>query len=317
MGPQRIAIVGAGLAGLSCARALVTAGFAPVLLDKGRGVGGRLATRRAEGGLQFDHGAPKLNARDRDFAVVLDEAEAAGVLARWQPDPGASDAGPGLVGLPGMSRFARHLARGLEVRTGVTVTGVVREGAGWRILTGDRAEVFDRVILTLPAPQVLRLLDAASPLSADLSSVTMAPCLTLMAAFPGQGPAVDQDRAPHDGDLDLVTLEASKPGRDTGLHTWVAHAGVDFSQHYLERDLPGIADRMLPLLCQRIGRQPEAAVHAVAHRWRYATVDRALGRPFLADPSGTLHVGGDWCLGKAAEDAWQSGRAIATDVLSR
>ena len=71
MTDTRIAIIGAGMAGLACARMLAVAGMMPVILDKGRGIGGRLATRRAPEGRQFDHGAQYVTAKDPGFAALL------------------------------------------------------------------------------------------------------------------------------------------------------------------------------------------------------------------------------------------------------
>lgn len=53
---MRIVIVGAGLSGLVAARSLAASGHDVSVLDKGRGVGGRLATRRI-GDAVLDHGA--------------------------------------------------------------------------------------------------------------------------------------------------------------------------------------------------------------------------------------------------------------------
>ena len=74
---------------------------------------------------------------------------------------------------------------------------------------------------------------------------------------------------------------------------------------------------MLPLLCDRLGVTPDDVVYAAAHRWRYARVTGALGHPFLSSVDGTLHLGGDWCIGARIEAAWQSGTAIADDILAR
>ncbi|MDP3263451.1 MAG: FAD-dependent oxidoreductase [Tabrizicola sp.] len=312
MTPFRIAIVGAGIAGLACARDLLEAGLAPVIFDKGRGIGGRLATRRAEDGLQFDHGAPCVMATDAGFAEVLRQAEVDGAAAPCPTETG------GFVGLPGMSGLARHLGRGVEIRTGVAVGAVTGDGDGWRVICGDRSQVFDRVILTLPAPQILRLLgtdhsltaDVGADLDAILDVVRIDPCLTLMAAFAGYS-----DAGPCPPDLRQITLDSAKPGRDRRLQAWVAHATPEFSRRHLEREMTEVAGLMLPMLCASIGRAPAEAVHAVAHRWRYAQVDRALGRPFVTGPSGGLYLGGDWCLGPMAEHAWTSGRAIAADIL--
>lgn len=313
---MRVAIVGAGITGLACARDLVAAGLEVVVFDKGRGVGGRLATRRAEGGFQFDHGASQVSATGAPFAALLKEAEAAGALACWEPGAGTSDASPSFVGLPGMSGFARYLAQGIDVRVGSTVGTVDRVDVGWRVTVGDHSETFDRVVLTLPAPQIIRLLGTTHPLSKEVSGVQMSPCLTLMAAFAGQGHVQDQKFAQPPGDLDIITLENSKPGRQGDLQLWVAHANADFSNRHLDQELPDIAQMMLPLLCDHLGRKPAEALHAVAHRWRYARASRPLGLPFLSDRSGQMYLGGDWCLGNTAEAGWTSGRAVAADLLA-
>jgi len=122
----RVAIVGTGMAGLACARRLASAGVAPVLFDKGRGPGGRLATRRAEG-LQFDHGAQYVTARDPGFAGVLQGLQTQGVAAPWPDGSGRTR----LVGVPGMSGLARAMAQGLDVRQQRQVTSIRPVGTGW------------------------------------------------------------------------------------------------------------------------------------------------------------------------------------------
>lgn len=316
MPAPRIAIVGAGIAGLTCARLLAEAGLTPVILDKSRGVGGRMATRRTETGLQFDHGAPAITATDPAFAALLAQATAAGALAHW-PDPASQGQGrgPRYVGLPGMSGLARHLASGLDIRHGITVTAITPDGAGWRVTAPDFSDRFDHLILALPAPQILRLLPPDRPLAADLAAVRMSPCLTLMAAFPPQDDAAPEPSLP----ATLATLipDSAKPGRPSGAQCWVAHATTEFSQHHLDRDLTEVAALMLPLLCSVLDRAPSDATHAAAHRWRYALVDRPLGRSHLTDPSGRLHLCGDWCLGPTAQHAWASGQSIAGAILAR
>ncbi len=312
-GSPSVAIVGAGLAGLACAGALINGGLTPVLFDKSRGVGGRLATRRADDGLQFDHGAPYVAATDAGFAEVLRQAEAAGAMARWDGPLRAADRGAeAYVGLPGMSGLARHLARGLDIRTGVTVSSVSEAGRGWRLRWGDQEQVFDRVILTLPAPQILRLVHPDHPFVVALAAVRMAPSLTLMAAFDGAAPSSYPTEA---ADLDWIALDSSKPGRDIRRQAWVAQASDGFSRRHLERDMPEVAHLMLPLLCEQIGRRPDEAVHAVAHRWRFSKAEQPLGQPCLADATNGLIAAGDWCLGKVAQDAGVSGLSAAARVL--
>lgn len=108
---KHIAIVGAGMAGIACARTLVQAGHTVTVFEKSRGVGGRMATRDSAFGT-FDHGAQYFTVRDPRFVQalktvpdlckpwsantvrVLDEhgrVAAAGLPARdahWVPTPG-------------------------------------------------------------------------------------------------------------------------------------------------------------------------------------------------------------------------------------
>ena len=304
-------IIGAGMAGLACARALAGAGHPARVLDKGRGIGGRVATRRVarDGGeLRFDHGAQYITARDPGFAALLDGTAA---VARWD-DGGAH---PPHVGQPGMTALPRALAAGLDVTQGAEAVAIHRAGAGWRVATADGDIAADRVVVTVPAPQVAGLLGADHPLVPELSGVALAPCMTLMAAFPIGAPAPFVSHKPAEGPLAYIARDSSKPGRPGSAVTWVAQAGPDWSAAYLDHDTADIARRMLPLLCAAIGADPDTALHADAHRWRYARVTAPLDRPFLRDASGTLHLGGDWCLGPRVEAAWASGTAIARDIL--
>ncbi|MCV6598170.1 MAG: deoxyribodipyrimidine photolyase, partial [Mangrovicoccus sp.] len=115
-------------------------------------------------------------------------------------------------------------------------------------------------------------------------------------------------------DLAVIALNSAKPGR-AETQCWVAHASPSWSAAHLELEFPQIAALMLPKLCAQIGAQPDQAIHVAAHRWRYARVVTAIGQPFLRDLAGSLYAGGDWCLGADADHAWQSGVAIARDIL--
>ncbi len=310
MADMKIAIIGAGLAGLACARALQEAGHSPVLFDKSRGVGGRLSTRRAEGGLRFDHGAQFVTARMPSFSAILDKAQLAGRAARW--DDGAPE--PHIVGTPGMSSIAKHLAAGLDIWLGVTTKAVSATSEGWRIDTDRGSWSCRRLVLAVPAPQAMRLLGDAVPLARDISAVKMAPCLALMASFAAGTPTPFRSRRDPDDALDWIALNSSKPDRD-GPPSWIAHAAPAWSQAHLEHPREEIATLMLPLLCERLGLDPTSAHHVAAHRWRHARVTTPLGAPFARSQAGTLNAGGDWCLGARAECAWESGTAIARDVL--
>ena len=166
-----IVIIGAGMAGLACARRLADAGLAPVVLDKGRGFGGRVASRRA-GSLQFDHGAQYMNAHGSDFAAVLRNLGETGALAGWQDGTGHTHS----VGVPGMSAIPKALGAGLDIRKNSKVVRIAQDPEGWVLHLDDAILRTARVVVTVPAPQVAGLVGADHPLVAALAPVRLAAC---------------------------------------------------------------------------------------------------------------------------------------------
>ena len=77
-----VIVIGAGVSGLIAARTLQANGARVLVLDKGRGVGGRLATRRTQSGI-FDHGAQLFTARDPQFRLLVEAWQAAGIVRPW------------------------------------------------------------------------------------------------------------------------------------------------------------------------------------------------------------------------------------------
>ncbi|MBK1646452.1 deoxyribodipyrimidine photolyase [Thiocapsa imhoffii] len=310
MNTERIAIIGSGMTGLACARKLTDAGYKTVVIDKGRGVGGRLSTRRTRDGWQFDHGAQYMTASSPVFQTLLEQAMSDGAAAEW------ADGGDRqhIVGVPGMSGLASYLSRGIEIRQGVEVAALQATARGWALSLPEGATLFDRVVVTVPAPQLSGLLGPTHPITQAVAEVRLVPCLTLMAVLAPDFKSPFISEVDSEAPLAWIAHDSSKPGR-AELNCWVAQASASWSAAHLECDPDAIVARMLPLLCARLSTGMDAVRHAAAHRWRYARVTVPLGRPFVRDPSGTLYAGGDWCLGARVEAAWTSGEAIARSII--
>lgn len=174
--------IGAGMAGLACARRLADARHATVVLDKGRGIGGRVATRRV-GDKQFDHGAHYMNAPGAGFAAVL--RSLGKTVADWHD----STARTHNVGVPSMSANPWVLGAGLHIRQNAQVARVVQNDDGWELHLDIGTMRAARVVVTVPAPQVGDLLGAEDRLVAALAPVRLASCLTLMAAVTAPAPS--------------------------------------------------------------------------------------------------------------------------------
>ena len=305
-----VAIIGAGVTGLSCARRLADAGVQVVVFDKGRGIGGRLATRRAENDLQFDHGAQHITATDAGFQDVLNAALEAKALATW---PTASTQGA-YVGTPGMTGFAKFLGRGIGVQQKAEVTNVLRGDDMWHVVVGGDAHAFDRVVCTSPAPQTTALLHHHLAGVEHLAEVYYDPCLTLMVGLKGNVDLPDAAKSPASA-FAWVARDSAKPGRPSSS-CWVAQATADWSRKHLEKTKEEICDIMLDLFLHHAKVAADDVIYATGHRWRHALVAKPLGQPFVKDATRTLYAGGDWCLGPRVEHAWQSGTAIADDLLT-
>jgi len=308
--PVRIGIIGAGMTGLSCARTLKDAGHTPVILDKGRGIGGRLATRRADNGLQFDHGAQYITAKTEEFQKLIESLMSVDAAGEW--DIGERK---GFVGVPSMNALAKTLASDLDIRRQAQVRSVTETEGRWSLEIDKETLVFDRLIITAPAPQTMALLGTGHPISKQITHVSLLPCWTLMAAFDDEVDALPASHRDPDAPLAWIASEKTKPGRPDRT-AFVAQASPDWSQDHLELDKAIVADLMLSELCKMLSLDRSRVIHDNAHRWRYAKVGTPLGEPYLSNASKTLFLGGDWCLDARVEAAWQSGTAIAATLLS-
>lgn len=305
---MQVAVVGAGLAGLSAARDLEAAGHSVVVWEKSRGSGGRTATRRGPDSLRFDHGAPFLHDGERPLGGVAGLAECTVSL----PDGSESAA---TVGAGANNGPAKLLAGAVEVRSGRQIAQLTRAGAGWALSddTGGSLGAADAVIVTAPAPQAAELLRAAAPALADrAASVAFSPCWAVMAAWE-QELGLPFTAARDEPGLAWAVAERCKPGR-IDAERWVLQAPTTWSQDHLEDDAESVAAALLERFAELAGSPLPEPAHLAAHRWRFARPSNPLAEAFLRE--GALLAAGDWCGGATAGAAIRSGRAAAAALAS-
>ena len=313
-GAMRIAIVGAGMAGMSCGQRLSRLGHEVRLFDKGRGPGGRMATRRMEDGgttLHFDHGAQYFTARDPRFVEQVAHWEASGVAARW-----AAAGDDAWVGTPAMNAPLKAMAGELGVQFGTRIEQLVRDGEGWQ-LDGEGAPDarFDAVLVAVPAEQAGPLLQPHAPAMARLADQTASdPCWTLMAGF--EAPlALVQDTLRQRGPIGWAARNNAKPGR-ANEECWVIQASPEWSRAHLEEDAETVAAALLAELAEANGGPLPRQLGATAHRWRFARSGTA-GEEALWDAEQRIGVCGDWLIGPRVEAAYMSGLLLAEAVGGR
>jgi photolyase PhrII len=324
--PRRVAVIGAGLAGLTCARTLADHNIDVTVFEKSRGLGGRCATRR-EGPWRFDHGAQYFTIRDSRLLPYIHSWQHQGLIAPWQGTLAVRDGGvweaakPGVrrfVAVPGMSALGAHLASDLTVRLETTVTHIQREGRQWRLVadTGADLGVFDTVLTCVPAPQAKGLLDPIAPaLAQRTTEAVMHPTWATMLVLQDR-PATSFDAAFVNDDpvLSWISRDASKPGRNSD-ETWVLHATRGWTVEHIADAHADAATAMVAAFARVVGVDV-VPVHAVAHRWLYALPDPVTTDAALFDAALGIGAGGDWCGGPRVEGALLSGFALAGRVLT-
>ena len=316
----KIAIVGGGMAGLSCATALARKGIASTILDKGRGPGGRMATRRADIGgreLRFDHGAQFFTARDDAFITQCAQWQDAGVVAPWLA------AGTGaMVGTPAMNAPLRHMAEPLDVRWGQRIDAISFASGKWSLDSqGDRLDSFTHLVVALPAEQAAVMLEpVATAFAQEAASSVSEPCWAVMALFarplktPGMAILGDVIREPG-ADISWAARNGAKPGR-AGDESWVIHASPEFSLALLDQSADAVAQAILARFFAETGAGPADPTHLAAHRWLYAKVLPVAGAQSRWDAAMCLGVTGDWLVQPRVEGAWLSGHDLATRIAA-
>lgn len=308
---MRIAIVGAGIAGLACAEGLTGHGHELLLFDKGRAPGGRMAARgvmTALGEAQFDMGAQYFTVRGAAFRQRVDRWVTSGLVAPW-PSAGAE----AYVGVPAMNAPLRQMADTQTVEWSTRITRVASTASGWQIGTADTSTEVDCTLLALPAEQAGSLLATIAP---DLYAKAMAtpsePCWSAMLAFAAPLPVNGNCYKSRDV-IDWASRNCSKPGR-SGPETWVAHATVQWSKQHLEADPASITHALKAALAALLDTSLPPLVYESGHRWRYARCG-AEGSGALWDTERRLGVCGDWLIAPRVEAAWTSGTLLAERIL--
>lgn len=323
--PLRIAVIGAGIGGLACARVLKAAGHHVRVWDKGRGPGGRASTRRV-GTLHFDHGAQYFTAQSPPFSREVAEWQARGVIAEWQAPIAIAEGGTirvessgtrRWVGVPGMSAIAQELGRDLDLVYSVAIESLQRDGSQWVLIDrqGERSEGWDAAVINAPAPQAAILLQPVPDLAAAAASVAMTPCIAGMVAFETDlelnfGGAFLND----DPVLSWVANQATKPGRPTAA-AWTLHATPAWSAQHLDAPREIQADVLLQAFLDRFDLGRPKVLHLDAHRWAYAIPPDPHPETYLFDRETMLLACGDWCGAARVEGAYLSGCAAAVALL--
>lgn len=318
MSEMKVGVIGAGIAGLTAARAIADAGLDVVVFERGRSPGGRMATRRV-GAATLDHGAQFFTARTPQFQGIVDGWLERGVVTEWcrgfQP---GGDGYPRFVGTNGMNSVARDVARGLDVRCGSLVFSLHAAGQGrrpWSVKLDDASITdFHALVVTCPVPQTFSLLVSAEvQMPEQLLHTGYDRTLALLTVLDRPSAVPPPGGTQTDPTFTFIGDNLAK-----GISTVAAvtfHANATWSEAHWDDSYDDAEAALLELARPWLGD----AVVTVSQlkRWRFATpTDIWPAAHWGPDDRSNLVVAGDAFAGPRVEGAVLSGLSAAAALLA-
>ncbi|HJU41443.1 MAG TPA: FAD-dependent oxidoreductase [Vicinamibacterales bacterium] len=321
---MKIGVVGAGIAGLSAARALSDRGHQVRILEASPTAGGRVATRSfpavelprplAGSLLAVDTGAQYFTVRDDRFSAVVAEWLRDRVVTKWTGRIVSFDAEgwedleqetDRYVGTPGMAAVAAAMADGLDIVYSQPVESLQA-----------LLESHDHIVVSIPAPQAVALVAHLPELAGKVAEVVMKPNWTVMAAFEERVAARFDAAFVSGSPLGWIARNTSKPKRDWKIDAWVLQATTSWSDAHIDDRSDDVGAFLMEAFEDLVRAGLPRAFHAAVHRWRYATADPPLAIGAIHDADARITLCGDWCKGSRIEDAFLSGQEAA-DLIDR
>ncbi|MEZ5324776.1 MAG: FAD-dependent oxidoreductase [Verrucomicrobiales bacterium] len=309
-------VVGAGISGLLAATVMTRAGARTCVLDKGRGVGGRMATRRRDGAV-FDHGAQFFTARDERFLLWVDDWQELGLVEPWYDYP---HSGVHYRGVPGMTGIAKYLAGELDVRTESAVTRVTyhEQGKRWHIESADATILTSaQLVLTAPVPQSLALLKAGNFVMPEreldeLKSIGYHRCIAALAILDAPSALTEYNGALklRGGPVQWIGDNYRK-GISPAAPSVTIHSTPAFAEENWDVDdsvrLPKLLEAATPYVQANV-------VSCHGHRWGFSSPIGRFSSDAYIDPERGLAIAGDGLAGGRVEGAAISGLTAASEL---
>lgn len=320
---QKVAIIGAGLAGLSAATSLAETGLQVTLFEQDN-LGGRLGGSGAT-----DMGAQYFTVRHPAFRQATRDWQQRGWVAEWSPRLYHYDHAHGLrpstddiqrlVGIPDMAMLAAHLL-GTSPICNTQIRQLQRSADEQWLLQADDGSVhgpFAGLILaTAPAAAATLLQDAAPHLQQDVARVRMRPCWSLALRFARPLDTALDACFVRDGPLDWLARNNSKPQRAAD-ERWVVQSTASWAEEQQHASPEQVVATLQQAMGEVLGMPLPQAEQVELHYWPQARPAEELKWGALAAPKLGLYVCGDWCLGGRIENAWLSGRQAARALLDK
>jgi predicted NAD/FAD-dependent oxidoreductase len=319
-------IIGAGISSLLAGQILRHAGYPVTILEKSRGVGGRMATRRFKNGV-FDHGAQFFTVRDPQFQHWVDLWVQQGTAFEWarsfsKPGDVLEGSGhPRYRGANGMTAIPKELSQDLDIHLQTHVESISTDGELWIVETEDgRGFDASQLILTAPVPQSLSLLETGRFSLPDremerLQSIHYHPCIAVLVLL--NGPS--KIPAPGGIKLDSGPIQWLSDNTQKGISpkapAVTVHASTDFSRQNFDRSNQQLAETLIAAAKSWLGDDIQ---DWQVHKWRYSQPAQVYPERYLEiSVSPPLFFAGDAFGGPRVEGAALSGMAVASHLREK
>lgn len=309
-----VAVVGAGISGVACARALRAAGVDVIVHERSRTVGGRMASPLLHD-RRVDTGAAYFTVDSAEFATVAADWQRRGLATVWTDtlavhslDGLRASSGPQRWRAPGGLRsLVADPADGLDVRLG---SAVDRVGPGARVDGVATAAV----VLAMPDPQAVAVLDpAVGALFDELRERVWRPVISVaVGAAARTWPALTAMFVNDHPVLSLVVDDGARRGDRAPV--LLAHTSTELAARHLADPDAVVAD-VITALTQVLDTELQVQwTHA--HRWSYARPAEPRELPYHLGESLIGLCGDGWGTPKV-ESAWRSGTALGAAIATR
>jgi len=317
-----VAVIGAGVSGMACARLLAAHGYPVTVFEKEKEVGGRSSILQNNTDT-YDHGCQYFLARDKRFDRHVKMFLEKGVVATWPVRLASCLHGVVhqveedtdlYVGVPGMNAIASYLSRGVDLRQDTIVSTVKRVGQSWKLIAGGKRETFDVVVVSAPAEQTAQLLHGFPAIADVAAKVKTRPCLSVAVGFE-HILNVSFDAA-HFSSCPIMwaSNNRTKPGRPHN-EIWTIQATTKWSEEHFSSPDDMIAKILLSSFFESSGITPVVPKFTRTHKWFYGLTEEPLKKEHVWDKDTWLGACGDWCHNGRVEGAFLSGISMAENII--
>lgn len=340
---MKIAVIGAGISGLTAGRVLANAGHEVVVFEKSGGYGGRLATRYTGQDLEqkLDHGVSYFTAESPEFLKLVTELASKGLLEPWEGNFVYRDAqgnispqvhdSPYFIAPKGMNTLGKHIGRNLDIRLNEKVGGLTHIGENrskkksWMLnFPTALTESADAVIISAPARQAYALLNTTIDeidtlkMVREIDEVEYESQFTLMLSFNDAELPEWAAMECEDEVIEWISNESTKR-ENAGANTLVVKTSSAFTKEHMNTDRDQVEELILDNLTQILGGWVALADWKQLHFWRYSRAINPLNHDFMEiyGNDTPLALVGSYMNGSTVESAYLSGLKLGNHWVEK